>query len=140
MIQFFFSIPDFPIDRISCSDSQHPFLISDFPINFFFLISDFPDKSEKKKTDCFLVMLLIRWTLCRWYRLEEYDSPEQRGQTRDRRFHRDPRHVWFRGSKAQPTGASLYKSVRRDDAALLQHSHIQEFDRKLQGRRYSMRR
>ena len=57
---------------------------------------------------------------------------------RHRRLHRHPRHVWFWGQQAQSIGAALHQSVLGDHAAFLQHSHLQECSRVLQGGRNSV--
>lgn len=76
----------------------------------------------------------------RWYRFQKHDRVEQRGTARDGWLHRDPGHVRFRGSEAEPVGASVHQPLRGDDATLLQHAHIQEFDRELPGRGHPVRR
>lgn len=76
----------------------------------------------------------------RWYRFQKHDRVEQRGTARDGWVHRDPGHVRFRGSEAEPVGASVHQPLRGDDATLLQHAHIQEFDRELPGRGHPVRR
>ena len=88
----------------------------------------------------FLISVAISRVTRRWHRFQKHDRAEQRGTTRNRRIHRDLGHVWIRGSKAKPAGALVHQSMRRDDATLLQHAYIQELDRELPRRGYTMRR